>query len=54
MLLTELISAARAGVGELAVHNIAFLYWMAGEIRRSIRDGCFADEYYRWTGKTLS
>jgi queuine tRNA-ribosyltransferase len=33
----------------LAIHNIAFLSWMAGEIRRSIREGTFAEEYRRWT-----
>ncbi len=37
----------------LAIHNIAFLTWMAGEIRRSIHNGTFAEEYRRWTGKAL-
>ncbi len=34
----------------LALHNIAFMVWMAAEIRRSIRDGVFAAEYRRWVG----
>ena len=36
----------------LAIHNIAFMTWMASEIRRSIREGTFAEEYRRWTGKS--
>ncbi|MGE9290811.1 MAG: tRNA guanosine(34) transglycosylase Tgt [Puniceicoccales bacterium] len=33
----------------LAIHNISFMSWMASEIRRSIREGTFAEEYRRWT-----
>lgn len=36
----------------LAIHNIAFLSWMVGEIRHSIRTGTFAEEFKRWTGNS--
>jgi len=48
--LHHLIKAGETLAGQLlAIHNIAFLSWMAGEIRRSIREGTFAEEYRRWT-----
>ncbi|MEM0965919.1 MAG: tRNA guanosine(34) transglycosylase Tgt [Verrucomicrobiota bacterium] len=46
----HLLKAGESLGGQLlAIHNIAFMSWMAGEIRRSIREGRFKSEMKRWT-----